>query len=258
MKETRDLPGALPAVAPGVLTGTVGLLGSKAVPSGIDKHPAPGPWQVGLIGLIGDEQADRRHHGGPEKALHHYPFDHYATWRATIGHGQILQYPGAFGENISTTGWTEDLVHIGDVVRFGSVLLQVSQARQPCWKLDLRFGTVGFARRMQTTGMTGWYYRILEPGRVEPGSLLTLTHRPQPDWPLARVLRLLYRDIASFRELREMAALPELSDSWRSLASQRIVSRRVEDWSDRLRDPHDETRDMHAERNGAEESASSQ
>jgi len=233
------MPDPLPAIVPSIFSGRVAALGARGQVSAIDKRPAPAPWQIERTGLAGDEQADSRHHGGPEKALHHYPFDHYGGWREELGSDEagghvLLEQPGAFGENISTLGWTEETVHVGDIVRLGPVLLQVSQARQPCWKLDVRFGVEGLARRVQATGRTGWYYRVLEPGRVESGSRLTLEHRPQPAWPLARALRLLFRDVESYGELQDMAALPELADGWRQLAARRVAARAVEDWTSRL------------------------
>jgi MOSC domain-containing protein YiiM len=134
-----DLASAPSPAPPVVLIGAVAPLGDDGRVSAIDKRPAPAPWRIGPFGLAGDAQADLKHHGGPEKALHHYPLDHYAFWEREIGPNPLLRRPGAFGENFSTTGWTEANVCVGDIVRFGSALLQVSQGRQPCWKLNRRF-----------------------------------------------------------------------------------------------------------------------
>lgn len=98
-----------------LLTGQVKPLGRRGAPSGIAKSPVAGPIMLGLTGFEGDAQGDTKHHGGPEKAVHHYPFDHYATWTAEIGTHARLAEPGAFGENLSTLGLTEDVVAIGDV-----------------------------------------------------------------------------------------------------------------------------------------------
>src|SRR3546814_5577774 len=91
-------------------------------------------------------------------------------------------------------GLTEADVCIGDVYRLGSARVEVSQARQPCWRLNERFETVGMARRVQETGRTGWYYRVLEEGRVGPGGTLDLLDRPAGDWTLERILHVLYPD----------------------------------------------------------------
>lgn len=219
---------------PVLLAGRVEPLGPKGIASGIAKRPLPGPWTVSSEGLLDDVQADLRHHGGPEKALHHYPFDHYAAWVEEIGAHPLLGAPGAFGENLSTTGWTEDSVCIGDTARFGTALLQVSQGRQPCFKLDLRFGRKGMARAVQLTGRAGWYWRVLEEGRAEPGDTLALVDRPRPDWPLKRLAELLYRRTDDRAELAAMAQLPELATGWRAIAERRLSTGLVEDWSSRL------------------------
>lgn len=204
--------------------------------SAIDKRPVGGPVAVGPAGLDGDEQGDRRVHGGPDKAVHHYPFDHYAAWRAELGDRPVLGEPGAFGENLSTLGPTEASLCLGDRLRLGTALVEVSQARQPCWKLDDRFGVPGMARRVQASGRTGWYYRVLEPGVLRAGDALELLERPHPHWPLARLLTLLYARVLDTDELQQALALP-LVPSWRRVFEHRLNHRRVEDWTPRLRGP---------------------
>lgn len=217
-----------------LLVGGVRPLGEKGVPSGIDKRPAARPLRIGREGIEGDAQGDRRHHGGPDKAVHHYPFDHYAAWRAEIGPHPLLERPGAFGENLSTTGMSEATVALGDVFRLGGATLAVSQGRQPCFRLNLRFGRPDMARRVQESGRTGWYYRVVEEGVAAPGDALVLLDRPLPGWPLARLLATLYADTLNRDELAAMAALPALPENWRRLAERRLESGRVEDWGKRL------------------------
>lgn len=215
------------------LVGVVGPLAGTTTLSGIDKRPVAGALLVGPDGFVGDAQADRRNHGGPDKAIHHYPFEHYAAWEEVVGRHTLLR-PGGFGENISMAGTTEADVHIGDVLRLGSAVLQVSQGRQPCWKLNLRFGHKGMAREVQTSGRTGWYYRVLEQGTVAPGDRLSLIDRPLPDWPLSRITRLLYQDRDAYDAYEQLAVLPHLADDWRGLFAKRLAKRQVEDWSRRL------------------------
>lgn len=224
-------------VSPVVLCGKVQPLGEKGHKSGIAKGQTDGPWRIMRSGLVGDEQADLKNHGGPEKAVHHYAHDHYELWRREIGPHGLLDAPGAFGENLSTIGWTEDTVHIGDVVRFGTALLQVSQGRQPCWKLDVRFDRDGIASRTQLSGRTGWYYRVMEEGSAVPGDQLVLVDRPRPTWPLSRLITLLYRNKDRYAELQEMSEIPELAKGWRTLAARRVQARTTEDWTARLNEP---------------------
>ena len=217
-----------------LLTGRVRNLPGYDTLSGIVKTPAGRPLLLGLEGLEGDEQADRRVHGGVEKALHHYPLDHYANWRLELGQLPPLRAPGGFGENVSTSGLTEATVAVGDMFRLGSALIQVSQGRQPCWKLNRRFDVLDMARRVQQTGRTGWYYRVLEPGVVAPTDRLDLIDRIAPDWSLHRLWHVLYVDQLNLYELKGIAALDVLAEGWRKHAVRRLESGRVEDWRKRL------------------------
>ena len=201
--------------------------------SAIAKFPVTGAVAVGPLGLTGDEQGDPRVHGGIDKAVHHYATEHYAAWRTELGALALLDAPGAFGENLATQGITEASMCLGDQVRVGSVLLEVSQGRQPCWKLNDRFGVQGMALRVQQTGRTGWYYRVLEPGTLQAGDSLTLVGRRWPQWTLARVIDVLYHQSFDADVLQALAALP-LTPSWRRLVEGRLASGQVEDWRSRL------------------------
>lgn len=218
-----------------VLTGVAAPLAETKHRSGIAKQRRNCRVAIDANGLTGDEQGDRRHHGGPEKAVHHYPFDHYAAWSRDLDPPPaLLAAPGAFGENISTTGITERDICLGDVFRLGTALVQLSQGRQPCWKLNHRFAWPDMARRVQATGRTGWYYRVLQVGDVAEGDALLLAERPCPNWPLARVVDLLYRDTLNRGALHELSELPHCPPSWRSLVERRLASGEVEDWTSRL------------------------
>ncbi|KQZ87131.1 molybdenum cofactor sulfurase [Mesorhizobium sp. Root157] len=221
-------------VVDALFIGKLAPLGPRNVPSGIGKTKADGPQRITRIGLQGDHQGDTRHHGGPEKALHHYPRDHYPAWLAD----GIKASAPAFGENISTQGMTEADICIGDIYRLGTAVLQVSQGRQPCWRLNARFERQDMAYLVQKSGRTGWYYRVLEEGSSEAGDCLRLEQRPAPQWPLSRVIDLLYTRTLDMDALQSLVDLPQLALSWRELAARRIATRTVEDWDRRLRDSH--------------------
>ncbi|AQZ32565.1 molybdenum cofactor sulfurase [Pseudomonas sp. LPH1] len=201
--------------------------------SGIAKVPRQEALSVTTLGLAGDEQGDLRVHGGVEKAIHHYPREHYAAWLAELGEHPLLMQPGAFGENFSTTGWTEDDVCLGDLIRAGSALLQVSQGRMPCWKLSDRFGVANLALRVQQSGRTGWYYRVLQEGVVGVGDRLQVVERIHADWPLSRLSAVLFDKRVEPELLRECLALP-LVPSWRRTLERRLEKAEVEDWAPRL------------------------
>lgn len=216
--------------------GKIALLGPRNSPSGIFKCAAPAPWKISTTGLVGDQQGDVVHHGGPEKALHHYPREHcFSFMRENKDLATALDVIPAFGENISTTGMTEWDVCVGDIYRLGTTVLQVSQGRQPCWKLNETFQKSDMAVLVQTTGRTGWYYRVLEEGTVMPGDAFVMLARTRPDWPLARLIRLIYSRSLARDDLAAVADMQDLSQSWRDLAVRRLQSRRVEDWETRLR-----------------------
>lgn len=216
-----------------VLTGRATDFTRPGSRSAIAKSPVAGPVRVTALGLAGDEQGDLRVHGGPDKAIHHYPHDHYPRWRDDIGAHALLERPGAFGENISTSDLVEDDVCLGDRFRLGTALVEVSQSRQPCWKLSDRFAVADMARRVQDTGRTGWYYRVLEEGRVEAGDRLVLVESPHAEWSLRRMIDLLYRRAPDTGTLHEVLALP-LVPSWRTLFERRLAHGKVEDWQKRL------------------------
>lgn len=204
--------------------------------SAIHKTPVSGAVRALALGLEGDAQGDPRLHGGVEKAVHHYPQEHYDAWRAELGAHALLEAPGAFGENLHSQGLTEATVCLGDQWRVGAALLEVTQARQPCWKLDARFGLPGMARRVQDARRTGWYYRVREEGTIAAGDALVLVARPHPQWPLARLLDLLYRPELDAAALRAALALP-LPASWQRLLQRRIDTGTLEDWAPRLEGP---------------------
>ncbi len=219
------------------------VLVGRAVPytregtfSAIAKEVVTGPVRVGLLGIEGDEQGDPRVHGGRDKAVHHYPFDHYAAWRAELGDHGILDRPGGFGENLGTRGLTEADLCLGDRLRAGGVVLEVSQPRQPCWKLADRFGVPQMPRLVQDRLRTGWYYRVLEEGMIAAGDSLMLLERPFPEWPIRRLVELLYRRGLERDLLREAATLP-LPPSWHKLVEARLSRGSVEDWTARLSGP---------------------
>lgn len=201
--------------------------------SGIAKTPRAEALAVTPLGLAGDEQGDLRVHGGVEKAIHHYPREHYADWRAELGEHPLLMQPGAFGENFSTTGWTEGGICLGDRIRAGTALLQVSQGRMPCWKLSDRFAVAGLALRVQQSGRTGWYYRVLEEGVVSAGDTLQLVERAHPDWSLSRLSAVLFDKRIDAALLRECLTLP-LVASWQRYLQRRLETGAVEDWAPRL------------------------
>lgn len=224
-----------PRRALAVLVGTLQPFGPRGGQSAIAKGPVPAAY-VSAEGVAGDTHGDPVRHGGPDKAVHHYPVEHYRYWRAQGVASDVLDAPGAFGENVTTVGMTEDDVCVGDVYRVGEagLVLQVAQNRQPCWKIGHRLGVPRIAERVQQAGRTGWHYRVLQPGTLAVGDAFALVERPHPAWPLARLVETLYRRSLDRELLAQVAELEALAPGMRELARKRLATAKVESWANRL------------------------
>jgi MOSC domain-containing protein YiiM len=188
--------------------------------SSIFKHPIDGPIDLGELNLAGDEQADLRVHGGPDKAVCVYSADHAGAWRREPG----LEGwgPGAAGENFTVSGQTEVVVAIGDTFEVGDAVVQVSQPRGPCWKFGRKWNMPDLPRRVLRSGRTGWYLRVLSPGRVAPGQDLVLRERLHPEWTIARTNTVMYDRRTDRLIVRQLAECPSLAESWREALRTRV------------------------------------
>jgi MOSC domain-containing protein YiiM len=160
---------------------------------------------------VGDEQADRRHHGGVDMAVHCYPIDHHEAWRASIGEHPLLDELGSFGSNLAIPDLTEEQVCIGDRVRLGTALVEVSQPRKPCATIERHFGVKGMVAAIIENGWCGWYYRVLEPGKVEAGDKLSIVDRPNPDWDISKAFFASYGKRRARKVGQELARVPGLA-----------------------------------------------
>lgn len=206
--------------------------GNQTMKSGILKRPVSGKVLLGRLGFEGDGSADRVNHGGEEKAVCVYCHDHYPYWERELS--KKLS-PGAFGENLTMTGLTEDKVHIGDIYRVGEATVQCSQPRQPCHKLNKIYGLQDMAARVQHSGFTGFYLRVLESGLVEAGSKVELLQKGDENFSISAANQLMYGDDKwNYIKIRAILALKFLSISWKDTFQKRLDNREVKDVNDRL------------------------
>ncbi|MGH8503689.1 MAG: MOSC domain-containing protein [Gammaproteobacteria bacterium] len=206
----------------GVFTGKTGILKEEGHPSAIVKTLVHDRLTLTKLGLDGDEQADRSMHGGPERALHQYPPEHYRVWKAEFPrHAEKFQ-PGTFGENISAPGWSEENVRIGDVFRIGTAIVEVSQPRTPCWKLNHRFEIATLAKRVQETGSSGWFFRVIEPGELQLGDACTLIRPALSSMTLKAVWDVYLAHRPDLDLLRTVRDLPALAATWKRTLDSRI------------------------------------
>jgi len=190
------------------------------------KRPREGLVQFLRDGLAPDEQADRRNHGGPDMAVHLYPLAHHDFWREQLGAIDLLDEPGAFGSNLAVHDLTESQVHIGDRFRLGTALLEVSQPRKPCWKIEHRFdshcNSKGMVARIVKTARCGWYYRVLEIGEAQAGDTLERVEMGDENWDIARASFALHAGKGSAEDYAELAAMESLSAKERARAAAKL------------------------------------
>lgn len=203
--------------------------------TGFFKHPTSESLWLGPANLAGDGQADLENHGGPEKAVNVYPVGHYPYWEETIPLPNLS--PGAFGENFTTTGLLESDVCIGDVFEVGEALVQISQPRQPCWKLARRWRVKDLAVRVQNTGRTGWYFRVLREGHVQVGNNLILVERHCPSWTVSMANTVMHHHVHDREAASQLADCVHLSTRWRTKLKRRACTGEIGNTSSRLEGP---------------------
>jgi MOSC domain-containing protein YiiM len=203
--------------------GKVAPLGNEGVPSGFVKHAVVGPVNATPLGLLGDEQADHRVHGGPDKAVYGYSSSHYIAWRREYPHHSNLLVPGGLGENLAIESMTEADLCVGDIHCIGTTRLQVCQPRQPCFKFALRFDDKNLPKAMIRNGRSGWYYRVLVPGTISPGDRVELLERPNPSFPFTRLVELTTLGKATRAELEQMRNMPGLAMNWQRRADDMLA-----------------------------------
>jgi MOSC domain-containing protein YiiM len=207
-----------------VQTGRIALLGPDHVPSAFVKTTREDAVAVSVLGLAGDEQADLKVHGGPEKAVYAYAASHYPAWADAFPQLAANFTGGAMGENLTVAGMDETAICVGDVHEVGSALLQVCQPRQPCFKFALRHDNKRLPKAMVKNGFAGWYYRVVQTGFLKAGDTVKLYDRPNPDFPFTRLIEIVYHGKATTTELARMAQMPGLASQWRGTARQLLGS----------------------------------
>ena len=220
-------PAPTRATVGAVHVGKVAPLGPQGVPSGYLKYCVDHPVHAAELGLAGDAQADLTVHGGIDKAVYGYPVSRYPDWAAAFPALATRFVPGSMGENLVVEGIAEPDLAIGDRVRVGGALLQVTQPRQPCFKLGLVFGEPQLARAMTRNGWCGWYYRVLEPGVIGAGDDHVLVERPNPGWTVARFAEVVAARALGAQLLAEMVAMEGLAANWQVRALKLLAALRA-------------------------------
>lgn len=208
----------------------------KTVRTGIFKEPVKGRVMLRRLNLDGDGQGDLNVHGGPDKAVYVYTVEHYDFWAHALGRNDFAF--GQFGENFTVEGMPEERIHIGDLFRVGSALVEVSQPRVPCYKLGLKMGSTRFIKQFLTSGRVGFYLRVLEEGEVgagDPSIELRVALRNSKGDEIHRVrmgpeqmtireiVRLAYFDPENVEAAQRAIRIPALSPGWREMFEERLL-----------------------------------
>ncbi|KAK4494891.1 hypothetical protein PRZ48_014247 [Zasmidium cellare] len=215
--------------------------------SGIDKKQRQGQLFVANLGLTEDEH-DLTFHGGVDKAIHQYCTDNYVYWKSAYPDKAIegVFRPGGFGENLVADGFNEENICIGDLVRIShgdsddsqsACVLEVSLPRQPCFKLNQRFGIKNFAPKTHQAAKTGWYYRVHTEGHIETGMEIRVIRRTHPKWSIARLHHYVHRDKTDMEVAQELIDIDVLGKECKNVFLKRWKEyqesqkpKRVEKW----------------------------
>lgn len=195
------------------------------VKSGIFKTPTEKIVKITHNGISGDAQADLKAHGGRDKIVCVYPFEHHDWWDKEL---HINFLPGYAGENFTTNGLIEDTVCIGDQYQIGTAILEVSQPRQPCYKLAARHGDKSIAKKVQQAGKTGFYFRCIQEGNVQVGDELELIQRPNSEFTIEKANHLMHIDKMNIQHMQKFVNLETLSESWKKYFNKRIKTSTVD------------------------------
>lgn len=186
----------------------------KTIQTGIFKYPVSQPLLLETEDVQHDHVIDRLYHGGVDKACYIYGVENYEFWKQ--------RYPdldwqwGMFGENLTIAGINESEMNIGDIYRLGETLVQITQPRQPCFKLGFRFGTQQIVHEFQQEPYPGVYVRVLKCGSVSVGDQMQLEERAQDSLSLATVFSLLMTDRDNIDLIKRAIALPDLAEACRN------------------------------------------
>ncbi|HEY0008688.1 MAG TPA: MOSC domain-containing protein [Tepidisphaeraceae bacterium] len=185
--------------------------------SGIYKFPVTAPVMVRTSGIDGDGQADLVAHGGVDGAVLAYAAGHYPMWEQQIGRPLEM---GVFGENLTVTGFDDTAVCLGDIWEIGDsggLRMQVTQSRQPCYKLARRMGEPRIVKWITEGCNGGWYFRVLREGPVTADMEIRLVERGQLDWPVCEAVRVMYAKANEPHNAKRLREVEALSSRWKTM-----------------------------------------
>ncbi len=205
-------------------TGKAVKFGPRGKPSAIDKSPIQ-QVSVNTLGFEGDEQGDRKVHGGVEKAIHQYALSGYEKLMKRYPIHHKIFKPGSIGENLTTENMSDDTVCIGDIFQVGSCTLQVSSPRIPCWKISHKLDITGLDKFIAENGITGWYFRVLQAGNMAVGDEMIPVKSPNPNLSISRFMYLINHDNTDIAEVKSASEADGLDPEWKARLQKKIQIR---------------------------------
>lgn len=197
----------------------------KEILSGINKKQVDGPIFLDKLNFAGDGQADLIHHGGADKAVCVYSFEHYSYWEQRLNRKLDV---AAFGENLTIKGMLESDVAIGDIFQIGEAVVQVSQPRQPCYKLAARYGVADLPVQVERTGYTGYYFRVLKAGWITSSAAIVLKERHPKQLTVEYANEIMHHDKNNIKAIKEILSVNELSKSWQNTFTKRLNGEEID------------------------------
>ncbi len=188
--------------------------------TGIYKIPVAHPVRATKLGLDGDGQADLKNHGGFDKAIYIYTLENYRYWEKALGRPEFAL--GQFGENLSVEDMPDDHIHIGDIFDIGSVRMQVTQPRVPCYKLGIKMEMPEFLKMFMKSGRVGFYLRVLKEGVINKGDTIKLVKQGEPTLSIQDAMLALLENPQRNEMAKKALAIKALSSAWRSDLERRL------------------------------------
>ena len=197
------------------------VFNGKELITSIYKKPIEGPIEVTDVGLIGDRQADMKVHGGYDKAIYAYSYKHYQTWSEEMN--QEYNEFGLVGENLTIDDFDERKIYIGDELKIGNCLFQISQPRIPCYKIGIKMNSRDFPKKFSQSGLLGSYLRVLEPGKISKNDEVEYIRKEKQSLSVYEVAEILFRDINNIDKMKKSLDLTYLTEEIKERFRERLM-----------------------------------
>ena len=197
------------------------MFNGKELITSIYKKPIEGSIEVTDVGLIGDRQADMKVHGGYDKALYAYSYKHHQTWSKEMN--QDYNEFGLVGENLTIDDFDEKEIYIGDELKIGNCLFQISQPRIPCYKIGIKMNSRDFTKKFSQSGLLGSYLRVLETGSISRGDEVEYIRKESDSMSVYEIAEILFQDINNIDKMKKAVDLKYLTEEIKERFRERLM-----------------------------------